>query len=439
MRFFTSIAILLVADFETRTFINFTYFSAFFAATVTALALVDDSEDIPLWAWIVPIFMVSKPAVLAALPAMILAAFVNRSRYRIIVLLSVILSLGQLLQMFISRTDGAAPYRNSDMPFISKIMAAFEYFFGFLVGYLTGPPFQFYGFHLILIGIFLLVFFACLIAFRKSPSNSLILVGASLLFFNVLINVFAMPDLWNLDMGRLHSAPVYRHIIVGFFGCILIICGSVSSLTYNCSFGLRVRAMDWTGDFLFVSWFLSAGWLTFAGIIGREPKSPMVDSSQWQVMSNAIDAGRSPLCVPINPWFKGANWMYQRNCSLLNSPPAWDDGSIMVNGELSYQIGIPAKLLGKTLVSSSVLVKPLGYSSSFVQVLMQITLKNGKTVSFSGSNNFAGSGGLLLLIGERPISINEIANITLIFNVPAEVALSNNGSDGAPGLAWMGF
>ena len=72
LRFCAAIVILIVADFETKTFINFTYFAAFFVAIITSLALVDDIEEVPWWAWFVPILMVSKPAVLSALPAMII-------------------------------------------------------------------------------------------------------------------------------------------------------------------------------------------------------------------------------------------------------------------------------------------------------------------------------------------------------------------------------
>ena len=439
LRLLTSISILLVADFETRTFINFTYFSAFFVATVTALALVDDSEEIPWWAWLAPVFMVSKPAVLAALPAMVLVAFVSRLRFRLVVLSSVILCAGQLLQLFLSSSAGTMPYRSTGITFASKSLAITKYFLGFLGGYLTGPALNLQQLQLMLAGLFVLALCAYLVAFRRCASNALILVGASLLFFNVLLNVFALTDLWNLDMARLQGIPVYRHIIVGFSGWVLVLCGVISSVLDNSKSASRSPFILGAGVFLFSLWLFGAGWLEYAGKISREPASPTLNSSQWQTMAGAIDAGSSPLCVPINPWWKGANWMYQRNCALLKPPPAWEVGSVLVNDNSAYQIRPPRALLDKTLVAAAVLVKPLGHGRSFVEASMRVKLKDGKTSHFSGSNDFHASGGLLMLVGEKAVSINEVEGITLEFNVPVEVALGTLEPAGIPGVAWMGY
>lgn len=439
LRLFTSIAILLVADFETRTFINFTYFSAFFVAIITALALVDDSAEIPWWAWLVPVFMVSKPAVLAALPAMILVAFVGRFRFRLIVLFSVILCAGQLVQMFISSAAGAMPVRITDITLASKILAVIKYFLGLLGGYLTGPALNLHRLHLFVVGSFVLMLCAYLVTFRRLASNALILVGFSLLFFNVLLNVFVLTDSWNIDMARLQGVPLYRHIIVGFFGCVLVLCGVIASFSDYSSSASRSPFMGWAGAFLFLIWFLWSGWLEFAGKISREPASPTINSSQWQNMSGAIDAGLSPLCVPINPWDKGVNLMYRRNCGLLKSPPAWEDGSVMVSDNLVFQISPPIDLLDKTLVAAAFLVKPLGHGRSFVEISMRINLKDGNTKYFSGSNDFIASGGLLMVFGEKPVFMNDVEGITLIFNIPVEVALSKQEPAGIPGVAWMGY
>jgi hypothetical protein len=438
LRLLSSITVLLVADFETRTFINFTYFSAFFVAIITALALVDDSEEIPWWAWLVPVFMVSKPAVIAALPAMILVAFVSRVRFRLVVLFSVIVSAGQLLQLFLSSAAGTMPYRSTDITFASKLLAIIKYFLGFLGQHLTGPALNLQQFGLMLAGSCFLALCAYLVAFRRSASNSLILVGISLLFFNILLNVFALTDLWNLDMARLQVIPVCRQIIVGFSGWVLVLCGVISSVLDNGRLVSRSPFLRGAGVFFFSLWLFGAGWLEYAGKISREPVYPTLNSSQWQAMAGAIDAGSSPLCVPINPWWKDANWMYHRNCGLLKPPPAWEVGSVLVNDNSAYQISPPLVLLDKTLVAAAVLVKPLGDGRSFVEARMSVELKDGKTRHFSGSKDFNASGGLLMLTGERAVSINEVEGITLVFNVPVEVALGTQEPAGIPGVVWMG-
>ncbi len=49
------------------------------------------------------------------------------------------------------------------------------------------------------------------------------------------------------------------------------------------------------------------------------------------------------------------------------------------------------------------------------------------------------SGGLLMLVSEKPVSINDIATATLVFSVPAEVALADHDPAAIPSVAWMGY
>ena len=123
---------------------------------------------------------------------------------------------------------------------------------------------------------------------------------------------------------------------------------------------------------------------------------------------------------------------------MLKSPPAWENGSVLVNDNFAYQISLPKVLPDKTLVAAAVLVKPLGHGRSFVEVRMRIRLKDSNTRYFSGSNDLNASGGLLILVGEKPVSINEVEGVTLLFNVPLEVALATQEPAGIPGVAWMG-
>lgn len=438
LRFLTVISILMVADFETRTFINFTYFSAFFVAIVTALALIEDTEEIPWWAWFAPILMVSKPAVLAALPAMILVAMVSKSRFRWITIVVVALCIGQLLQMVISAKTGVMPFRANEITFVSKVIASFKYFFGFLGGYVIGQTFQITKYFLMLTGLFIFCISGFVIFNKKRNSGALIIIGLSLLFFNILLNSFALSDSWNRDMTRLDGIPVYRHIIVGFFGCILVVSGLFSALTnqkISEPSGLFRKNL---GAMLFFVWFIGSGWLSFAGKVSREPASPTINNSQWQSMAFAIDSGVSPLCVPIDPWWKGASWMYQRNCNLLKPAPVWDDGLILISSPLFFDLTPPSTISDKTLLAAAVLVKPFSTKKSFIQVQMIIKLVDGGIKYYSGARDVNSSGGLLLLTGKDSVAIKDISSVRLIFNLPVEVALAANDPAGVPGIAWMG-
>lgn len=301
LRFLTAISILMVADFETRTFINFTYFSAFFVAIITALALIDDSEEIPWWAWFAPILMVSKPAVLAALPAMILVAMVSKSRFRWITIVAVLLCLGQLLQMVISVKTGVAPFSANEISFISKVITSFKYFFGFLGRYVIGQTFLTTKYFLMLTGLFIFCIGGFVVFNKKRNSGALVIIGCSLLFFNGLLYSFVLSDSWSRDMRRLDVVPVFRDIIVGFFGSILVVSGLFSTLISQKKFQHSVLFRKNLGAILFFVWFIGSGWMSLAGKISREPVSPTINNSQWQSMAFAIDSGVSPLCVPIDP------------------------------------------------------------------------------------------------------------------------------------------
>lgn len=438
LRFLTTISILMVADFETRTFINFTYFSAFFVAIVTALALIEDAEEIPWWSWFAPILMVSKPAVLAALPAMILVAMVSKSRFRWITIVVVALCIGQLLQMVISAKTGVMPFRANEITFVSKVIASFKYFFGFLGGYVIGQTFQINKYFLMLTGLSIFCISGFVIINKKRNSGALIIIGLSLLFFNILLNSFALSDSWNRDMKILDGIPVHRHIIVGFFGCILVVSGLFSALTNQKISEPSGLFRKNRGAVLFFVWFIGSGWLSFAVKVSREPASPTINNSQWQSMASAIDSGVSPLCVPIDPWWKGSSWMYQRNCGLLKPAPVWNDGLILIGGPLFFDLTPPSTIADKTLLAAAVLVRPFSTKKSFIEVQMIIKLVDGSVKYLSDARDVNSSGGLLLLTGKDSVAIKNISSVRLVFNLPVEVALAANDPPGVPGVAWMG-
>ena len=155
LRFLTVVCIVMTADFQTRLFINFTYFSAFFVTIVTALALTERSAEIPRWAWFIPILMVSKPAVLAALPAMICVALVSQPRFRWITMVSFVLCIGQIMQIAISAKTGEAPYDKNTITFFATTITSLQYFFGFLGGCVLGPTFYMTKYFLLPLGVYI--------------------------------------------------------------------------------------------------------------------------------------------------------------------------------------------------------------------------------------------------------------------------------------------
>ena len=439
LRFFTAIAVLFVADFYTRTFISFTYFAAYFAAIVTALALVDDCEDVPWWAWFIPIWMVSKPAVLAALPAMIVVAVVSKSRFRRITVATVALCVGQIVQMVMSQKAGAWTQAHG-ISFLSKAINSFKYFFGFLGGYMFGPNSQLYKNVSTLAGLFICFASGFVLFKKRNNAGALVLVGFSLLFFNVLLNCFVLSDAWNGGMAPLADLPVDRHIIVGFFGCVLASAGLFASLTDGTFSKSKFLATINFGSLIFIVWFVGSGWLSFGGKISRDPGSPITKNSQWQNMALAIDSGASPLCVPIDP----LGWIYSRNCTLFNPEIDWMNGvphfeaARLINGLGVLDITPPASFSEKTLISLAVLVKPIAMQTLSVNVKAIINLKDGSRKYYAGGRDVPISGGLILLTGKESFPIKNISSVRFIFSSPVEIALTANDPNSHPAILWMG-
>jgi hypothetical protein len=446
LRFLAAIAVLLIADFETRTFINFTYFVGFFVAIVTALSFVEKSNDIPWWAWLIPILMISKPAVLSALPAMIMVAFFSKTRFRLITIVTTLFCVAQIIRMLFSHSTGTFESIN-EFSAIEKLYSAVKYFVGFLGAYLVGKTTQLIGFYRpILFGLGFLIF--CIFTLFKKNRNAsvLILVGLSLVFFNVLINSFALSDSWNTNMERLDKVRLYRHTIVGYFGVVLIVVGLIVSYSDN----WVSKSRSWkikSGPSIFCLWFILSGWVFYFNI-NKAPRSPAIYNSHWQAMSNAIDSGQAT-CVPLDPF----GWIFQRNCfqldpdidtnNLQNKLGVWTkklsfEPVETVGRESSISIAPPSLSLSKNLISIAVLIKPYAEQLILINARVVLKMKNGNTKYLVGSRQLSVTGGLLMLTGGGVIPISEIEAVTLKFSAPVDLAFVPIESRNKPVVFWMG-
>lgn len=433
LRLFTALAVLLVADFETRTFINFTYFGAFFVAIISAQALVEKSNQVSWWAWFIPVIMVSKPALLTVLPAMVLAALVSKSRFKKITLFVVLLCLVQVITMSNSHTSGVFAATNNFTVF-EKLYASIKYFIGFLGLFFSGRDNS--AEHSVLIGLGISLFCMIVLFKRSNNASALILVGLSLLFSNVLINSFTLSDSWNLDMARLAGLQLYRHTIVCFFGVVLIVVGIVCAfLSEN---NERTKFIKVMPPFLFLIWFYFSGWFAIMGLINRSPASPVINNSQWQKMAYIIDSGM-PVCVPIDP----LGWLFGRNCVQLNSdinlgkPYSYKNSSM---DEQSNAVAIvpPPIILNKNLISLAVLAKPRMQTPRYIDAKAIIEMNDGSTKHMYGNRKLPASGGLFMFAANDTIPTSGIRSVILKFSVPVDIAYNTNEPNETPAVLWLG-
>jgi hypothetical protein len=330
-RFVFAAACLLLLDWQTVTFINFTHVGIIVCAGFAILALLSAHhlvEDAPRWAWVMTLFLVSKPYYITLLPIFVLAIFVAKPRYRRLMIAWSIAVLVQAAQLFISMLGGTlAAARAVDMSAGDKIMSAFMHFFGFMGSMPVGPGiatgmFATHGVERQIIcgAVFFVV--TALVAFYHKRTRPLMLCGFLMLGVTLLINVFALTAEWNFSFGFLKYLFIYRHAMAAYFGFLflalgLAICAAdilwhVSARMHNTTW-LRFAPM--VPAVLFSLWFYQSGWLRagYGGIIW--PDFIYRGASSWQQMSSELDKGiTGDYCLPVNPF----PWRLGHNCTIYD-------------------------------------------------------------------------------------------------------------------------
>lgn len=438
LRLAVSIAVLMAVDFETRTFINFTYFAAFLVAILCALALADQESEVPVWAWIVPVLMFSKPALLAVLPVMLCVALVSRRRFRLIALASLLLCLAQIVQMSLSHADGAFSATQYIGP-IEKAMTGLRYFFGFLAGLGIGRDAAIGASALRWLGLLGVTVLALVVLFRSARSRALIVVGLTLVLFNMLLNAFALSSTWNADMSMMNGLPLFRHMIVAFFGVALIITGLIDS-EVEFRIGVDTLAARIVGPLVFVAWFCLAGWFGVSGSLNRLPPFPATQSSHWQQMTTQIESGK-PACVPIDP----LGWFYQRNCTLISSNVAiakpFQFRPLEQAGGSAFHVSLDIpEVKASQLLGIALLIRPAaGYRMTIVATATA-KMRDGTMMALAGARNVDANGGLIMLSTNRNLAFGEITSVTVVFDAPVDLAYVSGGSGKSEVAAiWLGY
>ena len=443
LRLFTAIAVLLVADFQTRTFINFTYFATFFIAIVSALALADMRSEVPRWAWSIPVLMISKPAVLSALPAMILAALVSRNRFRLIALAATLTGVAQVVQMMIIYPNSFFIWHKYSTA--QKVVASIEYFFGFLGSFFLGRGIDREWLDPVMsIGVGIGLLCACFVTVLKKRNNAcaLILIGLVLVYFNLLLNSFALSAKWNVDnMKLIVEEPLWRYNIGVYFGVVLVVVGWIAAVAEA-----PVSSRSWQkaiAPALFLSWFLGSGWCAASRALNSTPDFPVLNSSQWQFMAEAIDSGQA-VCVPVDP----IDMMFERDCRQLNSqvggfqwPTVFNfQGLSARDGGSEITLEPPPSTLGRKLISLALVLKPEAGQSVMLHAKAALMLKDGTVRYLAGFRQLQPSGGLVMVAGNGTTPVDEIQAVTFQFSTPVELGYSENwgGYQHVPVVFWMG-
>lgn len=437
LRFLVVLTVLIVADFETRSFINFTYFGAFFIAILSALAFVENERDVPAWAWFAPIIIVSKPAVLAILPIMICAAIFSKNRFRVISVVCVAFGIAQILRLAISKSEGTFAFAfENDFTTLDKVFSTVKNFIGLVGVFFVGKGITLTANIYMLIGLLILIAMIAMLVRRRSSAMALVVVGLSLIFFNCLLNSFALSWEWNTRMEQLPGLTIGRHIVVAYSGGILAIVGLyeafVGPYLVRRVFGQRIAVT------IFIIWLALSGWIQFGSSISREFNAPALNNSSWQSMARILDSSE-PVCVPVDP----LGWVYGRNCARLNNDLNW--GAVLRYKAAEHQVGdnwfidiqIPATVQHKELLSFSIYARTEP-QSVLVTAYAELLMRDGRSITLSADKNLDLNGGGIFFANRSFVRLDEVKSMRVHFNLPIQIAYVGEGLEEHPAILWMG-
>ena len=272
LRFAMVVACALVIDPETRLFINFSYIAVIPIVAVTALALLG-REKIPAWAWGLTVFIVSKPAVLCVLPAMVIVSFLGNRRFRLLAWTCSALGLVQVGRLALSASAGGTLMEPNTLSLTDKIVATGQSFVAYLTRFALSPVEPLLRWELMRFGLLFVAILVAVVLFSRSRSGALIATAVSAGVFALAINCFSMTSVFNRELTLILPAAAYdRRSVVMMVATIFLVGCCVAAVTESAWWGrrplpspnLRRIVLPTVASILFVAWFAGSGWAGYA-------------------------------------------------------------------------------------------------------------------------------------------------------------------------------
>ncbi|MFD1715572.1 hypothetical protein ACFSBZ_13950 [Amnibacterium flavum] len=457
LRFLIAAACLMVIDFEVRTYINFTYLVVVPVAFLAALALVQPRRNVPAWAWLTPLFLVSKPAVLTVLPAVVAAGLLSRGRFRRIMIVSLLAGAGQVVRLALSaRSGGSLLQTDADSTLIDKVWAAVIYTLGFLPRFLLGAitPFPIEWLPLIGLGLLALVF-ACVLGLR-SRAGALVLVGVSLVAATMLLNAVSFPN-WFVPDGSFLSLGGYdRRVIVAVFGAIVIVGGIVSQIVEARPVRSLIATLlaatrhSWNeagvpttirtvSVAVFVVWFVATGWGTYASRISQPLTAPLGDVLQWQEVAPELTTADPVVCIPVAPF----GWpAYGRGCQMLYGSVTAGVGMKPVpqerNGLYVLDLDIPDEVADRSVAAIALIAQAADVTGD-VDAKLVLTRSDGDETVISADEDLPPAGGTVFFASRPAVLTADVMSARVEFTAPVRVGwvATADGEQEVKAL-WMG-
>ncbi len=450
-RFLISLIILLVIDWESATFINFTYLNTFFISIFIAVSLQKNVQDAPLYAFIIPLLVVNKVYILVVFPLLLLSLYVVKKRYRIIFFLSLIMSVIQIFQVISNFLTTNSVYNGEGYTFISKIISSFYYFFVYnlrdLLGFDKFDTIYTYSKSLSFILGFLFVSFAIYTIYRKKNKVSpFILIGLTISYLTYFLNTVVHSPMYTIETQNV-ILYMNRHLLTGFIGFLFIFTGVIISWSEDIKIVIIRKYLLIV--FLFL-WVYSGSWI-YEGIKNIKPgfitskwqdTANLIDYTKWQTLPKITeDIYNTRPCIPLDPY----PWVYNYgpsgeniiHCDYLTKISFGIGRYNLFKKPISIEIPIDDNLKNFKVKTFMAAVKSYDNSDYILSVFLNIKMKNSMVYNFMGQQSVNGSNNMIIINSKNNIfiSIKDIDKITLTTNFPIIMWSNTNG---IPILSWMG-
>jgi hypothetical protein len=258
--------------------------------------------------------------------------------------------------------------------------------------------------------------------------NVLTIVGISVIFFSILINIMALPDFWRADLYPLKNYVFNRSYFVPFIGFIFIISGILNRTNFELKKINNLNIFYSSKTILLLLWVLFSGTLIIINKNSRSPKFPVLINSQWQTLSKEIDTNNS-VCVPINP----LGWIYQRNCKIYSSNISWANQYYFNKLDKNEVIYFLTESSDLKVQSLSFLIEP-DVKMSNISADLYLYLKNNSIIKIHKSD-FYRKQSLLFFYFKDQISMNKIKYIKLVLSPNTRLGFEVKSKDIA--IMWL--
>jgi hypothetical protein len=437
LRFIICLFITFAADFETRTYINFTYFSVFFIFINLVMFYKQEIKNYVFFSF--PVLIFSKPILLSFLPLLFFVFFsmkrtlVQKTTFLLILLVTVIQSLT------IIRSNSQNKFQqDTTITLLSKVRNIFVYFFG-----LFSVPFnEFFKTNLsikILLGISFVLLSIYIANRAKNQLSKLTYFAIFSLFMISIVDCVAISNTFGSNFSLLFGLPLFRYLIPIVDIGILLLTSTVlngwSLLVSKPIFPVSKAIKQNFGNLFLVSILIPATLISVKNI--HEPTAPTLFNSQWGKMASLYDSGK-PVCIPIDP----AGWTLERDCRLLNSDLNWMyfggfSQSLLVKANVGYSINIPKSNNWNELQAVGILLKPSSVTDSMILSSLTIKMIGGGETHLTQVDASNSSGFLLFFNLDEPVQVSKIK--TLSFQSSRDMNLGHlSQSSDLPAVLWYG-